>query len=171
MGRSYGKLALLIVVVLSVPLLFFCTLRFYKAISYEVNIEGYLTRAANANTIELAQKELGLALTEIERRGWTKGSTHILIPHPSNDVGFWYENLLASYDELSKVNYETSQLERTNILMKLRETLLDEGGRFVTAPPGISIFPYNVAYCFFGWISGLIALVGCLGFFVYVEYC
>ncbi|MSR85432.1 hypothetical protein EXS71_03310 [Candidatus Uhrbacteria bacterium] len=42
-------------------------------------------------------------------------------------------------------------MEKTNLLMKLRQTLLDhkQSGEEVTEPSGMSIFPYNVLYFWF----------------------
>ena len=58
-----------------------------------------------------------------------------------------------SYEELDKLPETATSLEKTNVLMKLRETLTDESedGTEVTVPNGISIYPNNV--CLF--------LVGC----------
>lgn len=136
--------------------------RIYLDVNYNIHVGGRLQRAANANTVETAQEEISHVVTELERRGWTKGSTHILWWEPENDVGFWYNNLKASLEELKKVRPETTQLERSNLLIKLRETILDHGGNgstVVTAPPGISVFPNNVGYCIWGWGSFILLLV------------
>lgn len=56
-----------------------------------------------------------------------------------------------------------TQLERSNLLMKLRETLLDQGenGKIVvTFPEGISIYPNNIAMFLFGCLSVIPAGVG-----------
>ena len=44
--------------------------------------------------------------------------------------------------------------------MKLRETLLDEGqGVSVTAPSGITVFPFNAAFALWGLASLVLACV------------
>lgn len=118
-------------------------------ISFDVNCGGYLKRAADANTVELAHEELQKALGYIENHHLTSGSTRILFDYPSLDLGFWHKNLSASNEELAKITPATTQLEKTNVLIKLRETLLDHGekGVHVTMPDGISIYPYNWAFC------------------------
>lgn len=148
---------------LCIPLLGWATTRIVNDIIFDVKVEGRLKRAADANTVEIAKSELQAVLPYLEEKGYTKGSTRILYWEPKTDVGFWYENLTSSLAELEKVTSETSQLERTNLLMKLRETLLDQGQSVaVTLPPGISVFPHNVAYCIWVWLSGLVAVVGVL---------
>lgn len=140
--------------------------RIYLDVNYNIHVGGRLQRAANANTVETAQEEMRHVVAELERRGWTKGSTNILWWEPSNDVGFWYNNLKASLEELQKVRPETTQLERSNLLIKLRETILDHGdsgSTVVTAPPGISLFPNNVGFCIWGWGSFLLFLLACIG--------
>lgn len=115
---------------------------------FEKGCEGYLKRAADANTVEQAKKELTIAITYMERHNLTEGCTSILWQTPDEDVAFWYNNIKSSREELSKVTGQTTPLEKTNILMKLRETLLDESkdGSSVTVPSGISIYPHNLLY-------------------------
>jgi hypothetical protein len=50
-----------------------------------------------------------------------------------------------------------SQLEKSNVLMKVRESLTDaeEGGTSLTIPQGISRYPNNAAWMIFGWLSAL----------------
>ena len=60
---------------------------------------------------------------------------------------------MASLEELRMVPEGATQLEKSNILMKLRETLIDQGQIVhVTVPRGISVFPHNTAY--FLWALG-----------------
>ncbi len=62
---------------------------------------------------------------------------------PEEDVEFWYNNLKASLNELEKLQ-SNSALEKSNILIKLRETLLDTGKKTeVTVPKSMSVFPHN----------------------------
>lgn len=135
---------------------------FYTDIDFNRSIGGRLKRAADANSITIAQKELNAALNEIESRKMTSGSTHILYWTPETDVGFWYENIKSAHDDLSKINLEKSSLmEQTNVLMKLRETLLDEGESVsVTCPNGIARFPNNTKFAVLLTITTGFALFG-----------
>lgn len=56
-----------------------------------------------------------------------------------------YQNLKNSEEELRKVDHSTSQTERTNVLMKLRETIVDheEDGDVITCPQYLSVFPHQ----------------------------
>ncbi|PIP65594.1 hypothetical protein COU77_02205 [Candidatus Peregrinibacteria bacterium CG10_big_fil_rev_8_21_14_0_10_49_16] len=152
----------LVGLVLCVPFVGWATTGIVKGIRYDISVGGHLKRAADANTVPLAKKELHTALKNIETKGWTSGSTHVLWWTPANDVGYWYENLKSSLEELDKVSPDSTQLERTNLLMKLRETILDQNGESltVTAPGGISLHPYNVSYFWLGWVFGLIGVIG-----------
>lgn len=140
------------------------TIRIVKSVVFNIECNGHLKRAADASTTELAKQELKIALTYLEEKNITQGYTSVLYQTPDEDIGFWYKNLKESLAELEKVTLEATQLEKTNLLMKLRETLLDQssgesGGIEVTCPSGISIFPNNVVYCFFGWISALVTTI------------
>ena len=138
-------------------------------IKFNAIVTGYLKRAADANTIQIAEQELDKALSEIEKRGLTKGNTYVLWETPATDIGFWYNNLKTSSQELKNLSPETSAMEKSNMLIKLRETLLDHGqqGDHVTVPYGIGLYPYNsgyffgslVAWAFFGIV---IIIAGCV---------
>jgi hypothetical protein len=148
-------------VMLCIPFLWWAGARIYCDINFGIDCEGHLKRAADANTIELAKQELAVSLNYLERNGITSGYTSVLYNTPDEDVGFWHKNLNASLGELESVKPDATQLERSNLLLKLRETLLDHGsnGEHVTAPDGISIFPNNVGYawwCAIGLVLGII---------------
>lgn len=140
---------------------------FYTDIDFNRSIGGRLKRAADANSITIAQKELNAALFEMESRKMTSGSTHIFYSTPETDVGFWYENIKSSRDELAKIDLEKSSLmEQTNVLMKLRETLLDEGESIhVTSPSGIARFPSNSKFATLMFITTVFACFGVLVLF------
>lgn len=114
-----------------------------------------LKLAGDASSIENAKEKLGLALQYIEQNKMTQGSSSWLYDTPETDLGYWYKNLQSAKDELDKVQEGTSQLERTNILMKLRETLLDHSnnGDAVTLPSNVSLYPFQVAFMLCFWAS------------------
>lgn len=114
-------------------------------IVFNVNCSGHLKRAADANTIEIAKTELDIALEYLEQEGLTEGYTSVLYKTPDEDISFWYSNLKAASVELGNISADASTLETSNALMKLRETLLDKGEKseHITAPAGISRYPYN----------------------------
>ena len=144
--------------------LVFCTwgiVRIVKVTNFELNCEAYIERAANASTVELAKAELAKAIQYAEVNGLTEGIVSIILKDPKNDVGFWYENMKSAYAELESLPEDTTSLEKTNVLMKLRESLTDtnDNGVNVIVPAGISIYPNNVMYFWWGMLSFLLALV------------
>ena len=143
--------------------LVFCawlTVRSVKAIQFNINCTQYLKRAADANTTELAKKELEKAISYAERNNLTHGVVSVFLHQPSNDIGFWYKNMTDAYAELENLPEDASSLEKTNVLMKLRESLTDEykSGVIVTVPEGISIYPRNVVYFWWGFLSFILLL-------------
>lgn len=144
------------------PVTLWICLRVYNDVSFSINCEEHIKRAADANTVDSAKQELTYALKYLEDHKSTEGNTSIFFSSPANDVKFWYENLKSSHEELNKVTTETSQLERTNVLMKLRETLLDHGsqGDSVTKPSGMSVFPHNKTFFYTGAIFTVLAIFG-----------
>ena len=114
-------------------------------IRFEQNCKGYLKHAADANTVQLAKSELKKSLEFIENQGLTQGSTHAIYSTPKCDLEFWYSNLNAAAHELDALPDNADPLIVSNQLMKLRETLVDQGekGPKVTLPPYISVYPYQ----------------------------
>lgn len=122
--------------------------RVSKKIDFKQNVSGYLKRASNANTIDLAEQELSRSIKYLEENKMTTGYTSVIYQTPDEDVDFWFRNLKASQHELQSLT-SSSALEKTNVLMKLRETLQD-------TPKGISAFPDNRLWA----ILMLIAVIG-----------
>lgn len=82
--------------------------------------------------------------------------TSVIYRTPDEDIGYWYDNLSASLKELREMPADASQLERSNVLMKLRETLVGSEGVSLTMPSGISVYPSNAAFFWWGWASVIV---------------
>lgn len=115
-------------------------------IEFSVNCTDYLKLAADANSTKLAEKHLTAAIEYLETNHLTFGHTGIIIKSPQNDIGIWYENLKSAQTNLHFLNEkeDLTDLEESNALMKLRETLLDEGT--ITHPQHISFYPAHVSW-------------------------
>jgi hypothetical protein len=142
---------------------------FMKTIDFDTHCGGHQKRAAEANTVETAIAELDLVIAYAEKHNLTKGSTGVIFDYPAYDVGFWYKNIKDARQELATLPASSSPLERTNVLMKLRESLTDNGqkGVEVTIPSGLAFHPHNkewmiaeIVTLIIGVIGGLMALVG-----------
>lgn len=121
---------------------------FIKKVQLNQNCTGYLKRAADANTVELADKELSRAITYLEENNLTSGYTSVLYRTPDEDISFWYNNLKQAQNELREVKNSPSTLETSNVLIKLRETLMEHGdkGDKLTVPEGLSRYPNNLLF-------------------------
>lgn len=130
-----------------------------KTINMNAECIGYLEMAADANSVELAEKHLSKAIKYLEENNLKHGSTGIIFHTPGNNIEFWYENLKSAQIQLQEFESE-SELEESNILMKLRETLLDEKGE-VTCPNMISFYPNHVFWFWLlvlGWLLFIIPM-------------
>ncbi|MDX1349186.1 MAG: hypothetical protein R3279_03000 [Putridiphycobacter sp.] len=144
-------------------------LRIAKSIEFKQNVSGYLKRAGDANTIDLAHEELSKALLYLEANNLTKGHTSILYKTPDEDIDFWYRNLKASQSELENLESE-SALERTNVLIKLRETLLDTGEKTkVTVPKGLAVYPNNFTWALLMWLAIIVGTLGFMRIAIYID--
>ena len=136
-----------------------------QSIHFKRECSGHLKRAADANTIELAEQELRIAVDYIESNGLSSGNTSVMYSMPECELDFWYENLKAALIELESTPADADRLTVSNQLIKLRETIVDqhEKGARVTVPPNAHVFPDQVIYrsLGFGSLTGL--LVGGTG--------
>jgi hypothetical protein len=134
------------------------------------NCTGYLKRAADANTIDLAKSQLDIAVKHMEGAGYTKGYTSVIYQTPDEDVGFWYGNIKKARAELNNTTGLADDIHKNNItLMKLRETLLDageSGKQEITFPEGLAVYPHNRAMAIWFWLSGILFAVAALMCFV-----
>ena len=155
MGKS-AKLFLVLAIVFTLIFFAWATIRIVKSVQFNFNCEAYLKRAADAPTVELAKTELKKALDYAEKNNLTEGIVSVFLKNPANDIGFWYKNIKSAYEELNSLADDATQLEKTNVLMKLRESLTDRdgsGGTAVILPEGITVYPNNVMYFWWGWVS------------------
>lgn len=139
-----------------------------NSIQFNIDCKGHLKLAADANSIELAKRELKTAIDYAEANGLTNGYTSVWFKVPTDNMEFWFSNLQSAYNELCELPEDVTPLEKTNVLMKLRETLTDDGekGTSVTVPDGISVYPHNKAYAYSAIFFVLLALIGSV---VYVK--
>lgn len=165
MGKA-AKIFMAFAIIATIVFGAWATVRIVKGVQFDMNCTQYIKRAADANTIELAKEELAKAISYAEENNLTEGVVSIFLHQPSNDVGYWYKNMTEAYTELEKLPEDASSLEKTNVLMKLRETLTDEkeSGVSVTVPDGISIYPSNVLYFWWGTLSSIF----CFGLWIMV---
>ncbi|MEO0639786.1 MAG: hypothetical protein AAFY70_08675, partial [Bacteroidota bacterium] len=83
-------------------------LRIYDGVIINQNVTGHLKNAADANSIELAEQELTIAINYLEDNGLTEGYTSVLYDTPKEDISFWYRNLKASQEELRTLSSSSS---------------------------------------------------------------
>jgi hypothetical protein len=132
-----------------------------NGIKFNQRCGGFLKQAAEANSVELALQRLDIAISYVEANNLTDGYTSIFYKTESDNVGFWYQNLKTCREELVNC-LESTQLEKTNVLLKVRESLTDigEDGTILTVPNGISRYPNNGMYCFWNTLSIILMLIG-----------
>ena len=160
MGKMFGGFICIL------PFIVWLIVVIIVSYSFSVGCEQYLKRAADANTVEMAKTQLTTALTYMEQHNLTSGICSIFLQQPKNDVGFWYNNIKAAKAELDSLPINVTPLERTNVLMKLRETLVDQGeSTSITLPSGISQYPNNKTFFWLGIIFALLGCIGCIVFY------
>jgi hypothetical protein len=132
----------------------------------------YLKLAGDSSTVEATNGFLGQALTYMETTGKTSGNSSLIFKKPLSDVGIWYKQTKDAKGVLEGIiakGDEATGTEKSNALLKVRETVLDMGsnGTSVTYPPHIALYPggsYALAVILW-WVLGL-ATVG--GFIIVV---
>jgi hypothetical protein len=149
--------------VLLVITVFFIAIPVCQMIRFNVGCESYLKSASNDPSIELAKMDLDIALKYLEVNALTNGYSYIFVKNRQSDIGFWYNCLKTARMDLDSIPDDASGLETSNVLMKLRETILDNDG--VISPLGIEWYPYQRLMSFF-MIIGLFLIFIDLGFLI-----
>jgi len=152
-----------------VSLTAFTTVRTVIGVNFDRNCAGYLERAAHANTVALAIPALEKGIAYLTVNNLTEGYTSVAYRTPDEDIGFFYTNLNQSLAELKSLKPDASALEASNVLMKLRETLIvngEKGGESLRCPDGISIYGSNTIFAIWGWASLIGLGLGILMWFV-----
>lgn len=163
--KNLPTIIIALIVSLIVP-----TICIVKYVQFDQECGGYLKQAADANTPELALERLNKALDYIEANNLTTGYTSVLWRTEDENIEFWYTNLKATQKELEAC-MDKEQLEKTNVLMKVRETLTDEGekGTDLTIPSGISRYPSNTLFCILMWLSIALMIFDVIFFFLSLD--
>jgi hypothetical protein len=142
-----------------------------KAILFDINCGNRMERAGNANTVEMATEEMEVVVKYLEKSGLTEGYTSVFYNTPDEDLGYFYNNMRSSLNELKSIKPEATQLEKSNLLMKLRETLIKSGekGQYVDTPEGISRYPHNAFYGIMLFLGVFLLFAGCLVMYIALE--
>jgi len=171
--KKFKSIFLILAILFTVVFCVWATVRIVKYVQFNLECEAYLKRAADANTVEIAKGELAKAIDYAKQNNLTDGIVSIFLKNPANDIGFWYNNIKSAYDELDNLTEDTSPLEKTNVLMKLRESLTDRdgnGGTKVILPMGIAIYPDNVIYFWWAALSCAVMCVFWTLFLIAIDY-
>ena len=134
-----------------------------KTIRIDANCIDYFRMAADANSVDIAEKHLTFGINYLEEHGLTEGKTKILVYSPKKDIGLWYENLKTAQTQLRDLmeKDDLTELEESNALMKLRETLYDSNGS-VNHPMMISFYPNHVSWFWTNmlmWLLWIVAVI------------
>lgn len=157
-----GNFCTALIIMFLASLCIWAGVRFYASCKFDTTIDGYLDNYAESGTLEEAEKNLSLALEALEDRNLTSGQISIFFNNPNENLGIWYQNLVSSRDELSSALTESPV--KQSIILDKQKTWLSDGGKHVSKPDGIEIYPYNKQ--FFWWsIISLLGLI--LSYIVY----
>ena len=137
-------------------------IRIYMSVQFDIHCGSYMVRAANANTVELARDQMAVVIKYLEDNHITNGTTAVVRNDPTMDVGYFYNNMKGAYLWLCNIQSDASDLTRSNVLLKLKETLIKDSGDArgnVDVPRNISIYPYNAIWVFLFTLLAVAAII------------
>jgi hypothetical protein len=81
---------------------------------------------------------------------------------------------VAARDELKGLSPKSTPLEKSNLLMKLRESITDNSGpngkQELILPPNINFYPNQVVWVVWWWLGGLVCALLWVGVLIdFVE--
>lgn len=144
-------------------MLSWCTIRVVLSIRYDTHVTERLERAHSAHDLDTLYRELHRATDYLQLTDRDEGYTSIIYDTPSEDVGYWYRNLVQAQREVHDMLYfidegkERPPNNEINVLIqKVRRTIAPYGD--IKTPQGISVYPHNLYY--FAWAILSIVLWG-----------
>ena len=126
---------------------------------FKIEFLGHLERAANTTLTETALNELGIGVDYLEIKQMTSGFTSVVWNTPDEDVGYFYTNLKNAYANLHKINYTGTEIEKSNALLKLKESLIYNNGKHgdkVIYPDDLQYYQNKYIWAFFDYSSGFL---------------
>lgn len=102
--------------------------RIIKEYKFNIECTQKIEQAANAASIEIADEKISEAISYLKKNNITSGNTSFIVRMPKNDVSYWYKNLLSIKEELES-SYNSSSIEKGNLLLRLNNLLLDRDGK------------------------------------------
>ena len=135
------SLIMLAIVLILIPIIYYGGM-IVRSVEFSRDCTSYLSLSANANSVEIAEERLTAAIDYLEENNLTSGDCKFFVSNrPENDIGYWYNNLKSAQTQLREIiiNNSATELEKSNVLMKLRETLLDDD--HIVTPTRLWIYP------------------------------
>lgn len=145
-----------------ISLIIFCITIFLWGYWFDRDCGNYLKLAGDAPNIERTESFLRSALAYIDSHHLTEGNTAWIFKTPENDLSIWHGQIVGAWETASSLILKAgkaTQLEKDNALMKIRETVLDEGQAVqITHPANISWYPHIAIMWLWLWFSSLTQL-------------
>lgn len=110
---------------------------------FSINVTDNLKLAADASNLERASEKVGLAIEYLDEHEINYGHSNVFFERGSNDVGYWYENIVGAKLEADEaIAAEMSSGDRDLALLQVRKVLVD-GDERVTLPTMVALFPHQ----------------------------
>ena len=125
-----------------------------SAIAFDLGCENHIHLAKGSADFDVAAKEIGIATSYMEENNLTEGTVSIFFKDPRNNLSFFYNNLKEIQRQYLSFPKESTEIERNRFVERIQSSL-----SIVSSPRGISIYPHNKLYFWWGTISGVGAFI------------
>jgi len=148
--HNKSLLGTIILIALIVITITFLSFRIFSFVNFNANCANYLRVATNAGTIENATYNADIAINFLKNHNLDSGFTSTLYKTQDENLEYFFKNLTDTVTSMKNLPQNASELEKSNVLLKFREVLLDNNS--LSIPTGISIFPFNIHCAILGWM-------------------
>lgn len=135
------SLIILAIILILIPIVYYGGM-IVRSVEFNRDCTSYLSLSANANSVEIAEERLTTAIDYLEENNLTSGDCKFFVSNrPENNIEYWYNNLKSAQTQLREIiiNNSATELEKSNVLLKLRETLLDND--IIVVPSDLCFYP------------------------------
>lgn len=154
-------------VLLAMPFFGWAITRIVKNQEFDNNATYYIDGASKAKDIKSACEQINIANDYLVNNGLTSGYTSIISRTPDEDLFVFYQDIdkKMKYFCLTKDYTDESYIILYQKYVDMREMKPHD----ISVPPGISIYPYNLLYLIWMFVSIVMAIISIIGIVTFID--
>lgn len=171
MKKVLGWKILLFSILFMLPFFGWWITRIVESVKFDNNCTYHINQALGSSRStdepKYAANEIDIAINYIDTHNLAYGVTSIVDKSSSEDLSIWHTSLTKKQTYLHELAEESPESITKYKDYVVARNLYSSGG--LSIPDGISVYPHNTLFCVWGWISGLLSIIGVIGIITFIN--